>query len=440
MKRVTIAAAMLLSLGGCGIFGGGGDKGPKTPLLGNRIPILALESGAEADPDLADVSVALPTAVANANWSQPGGNAEKSMGHLALGTALDRAWSVKFPGNSKKVRLGSGPVVADGTIYVIDTDATVRAYALSNGAAKWQRRLSPGGKDDNAAFGGGVSVEGGKVYATTGVGDVAALDATTGNQLWKVRPSGPLRGAPTVFAGQLYVVTQDNQIFALSAEDGKTIWNEAGAVENSGIFGVAAPAAAQGTVVAGFSSGELTAYRYENGRAVWQDTLSRTSMSTTVASLSDIDASPVIDEGRVYAIGQGGRMVALELVTGQRLWELNVGGISTPWVAGEWVFVVSDQARLFCISRTSGKVRWVTQLRQWRKPKKKDKPISWTGPVVAGDRLILANTEGALVNVRLADGKIGTTTKMGEAIYAQPVVVGNTLLVLESNGRLTAWR
>lgn len=440
MKRATIAAALLLSLGGCGIFGGGGNKGPKTPLVGNRIPILALESGAEADANLADVSVIVPTAVANETWSQPGGGASKSMGHLALGTALERAWSVKFPGNSKKVRLGGGPVVAGGTVYVIDTDATVRAYALSSGASRWSRRLVTGGKDESAAFGGGVSVEDGKVYATTGLGDVVALDATTGNQLWKVRPAGPLRGAPAVFGGQLYVVSQDNQIFALNVENGSTVWNEAGAVENSGIFGVAAPAAAQGTVVAGFSSGELTAYRYENGRAVWQDTLSRTSMSTTVASLSDIDASPVIDEGRVYAIGQGGRMVALELVTGQRLWELNIGGISTPWVAGEWVFAVSDQARLFCISRSSGKIRWVTQLKQWRKPKKKDKPISWTGPVVAGDRLILANTEGQLVNVRLADGTIGTSTKLGDPIYAQPVVVGNTLLVMESNGRLTAWR
>lgn len=439
MKRVTIAAMLLLSLGGCGIFKGG-DKGPKTPLLGNRIPILALESGAEADPALADVTVMVPTAQVNDSWSQTGGGASKAMGHLALGTAVERSWSVKFPGTSKKVRLAGGPVVAQGTVFVIDTDATVRAYALSSGAARWTRRLVTGGKDQQAAFGGGVSVEDGKVYATTGLGDVVALDATTGNQLWKVRPAGPLRGAPAIFGGQVYVVSQDNQIFALNIQNGDTVWNEAGSVENSGIFGVAAPAAAQGTVVAGFSSGELTAYRYENGRAVWQDTLSRTSMSTTVASLSDIDASPVIDEGRVYAIGKGGRMVALELVTGQRLWELNIGGIATPWVAGEWVFVVSDQARLFCISRSSGKIRWVTQLKQWRKPKKKDKPISWTGPVLAGDRLILANTEGQLVNVRLEDGAVGTIAKLGAPVHAQPVVVGNTLLVMESNGRLTAWR
>ncbi len=67
----------------------------------------------------------------------------------------------------------------------------------------------------------------------------------------------------------------------------------------------------------------------ENGRLLWQDALSRTSISTSVSTLSDIDAAPVIDQGRVYALGQGGRMVALELSTGQRLWEQNFAGLST---------------------------------------------------------------------------------------------------------------
>lgn len=438
MKRVTIAALLLISLSGCGMFGKG--KGPKTPLLGERIPILTHEGGAEVDPGMADVPVVVPAAGENSEWSQPGGNAQKSVGHPALGTALERVWSVKVSGNSSKKRLGDGPVVSNGAIYVIDTNGMISSFDARSGQTRWRHSLAVRGADSDLVYGGGVSVEEGRVYATNGLGDVAALDASTGNQIWKTRPAGPLRGAPTVANGQLYVTTQDNQLFALNAADGKTIWNEAGALESSGIFGVAAPAVAQGTVVAGFSSGELTAFRYENGRAVWQDALSRTTVSTTVASLSDIDADPVIDEGRVYAVGEGGRMVALELVTGQRLWELNVGGIATPWVAGDWVFVVTDQAKLLCISKLSGKVRWITSLPQWRKPKKKDKPITWVGPVLAGDRLILGNSRGALVNVAIADGHVGNSTNSGNPISLQPVVANNTLYILDESGRLSAWR
>ena len=161
------------------------------------------------------------------------------------------------------------------------------------------------------------------------------------------------------------MVSQDNQLFALDPADGKVRWTEAGSVELAGVFGTAAPAASQGTVVAGFSSGELTAYRYENGRILWQDALARTSISTTVSSLSDIDADPVIDNGRVYAVGQGGRMVALDITSGQRIWELNIAGIATPWVAGDWVFVVTDDAKLACIYRQNGHIRWINQLPQF---------------------------------------------------------------------------
>ncbi len=440
MKRIAIPVLLLAGLSGCGVLGGGDTKRPRTPLLGERVPVLTYESGAEVDPALADIVVAAPPAAANADWAQPGGNAEKSMGHLALGTNLARAWTASIDGGSAKARLAAGPVVAGGTLYVIDTKAVVHAFAADSGALRWTRSVANKNDPRAALFGGGVSFDEGRLYATTGVGDVVALDATTGQPLWRVRPAGPLRGAPSVAGGQLYVVTQDNQLFALSLADGSTIWTAAGALENSGIFGAAAPAVAQGTVVAGFSSGELSAYRYENGRPVWQDALSRTSVSTSVAALADIDANPVIDQGRVYAIGEGGRMVAMELVTGQRLWEINIGGIATPWIAGEWLFVVTDQGRLLCISRTSGKIRWASDLGQWRNPKKKDRPISWVGPVLAGDRLILANSEGRLINVALADGRIGTATDLAASVHLQPVVANNMLYILDAKGRLTAWR
>ena len=103
------------------------------------------------------------------------------------------------------------------------------------------------------------------------------------------------------------------------------------------------------------------------------------AITTSVASLSDIDGDPVIDNGQVFAVGQGGRMVSLELVTGQRIWELNVAGIATPWVAGEWVFVVTDEGKLLCVARATGKVRWVSQLQRYRKDKSKNGPVSWTG-------------------------------------------------------------
>ncbi len=370
MKRALFALAVVGLLSGCDLFDGSGR--PKTPTVGTRIPVLATEQKIEVDPALAGVAVAVPAPVLNPDWPQPGGNPSKSMGHVALGDTLQQAWSVSIgSGSSNTGRLAAEPVVAGGRVYTIDTQARVRAFSTENGGLVWERQVRGENSPRESLFGGGVSFDGGRIYATNGAGDAAALDAATGNIVWMVKPGGPLRGAPTIANDNVYVVSQDNQLYALNTADGETRWTGTGSFELAGVFGAASPAFAQSTVVAGFSSGELTAYRYENGQVVWQDALARTGVSTIVGTISDIDADPVIDQGRVFAVGQGGRMVALELVTGQRIWEINVAGNSTPWVAGDWVVVVTDDARLLALSRTTGGIRWMTQLTRYRDAKDK---------------------------------------------------------------------
>ena len=438
-NKVLIAFAALTALGGCagGLFKG---SKPKSALLGDRVAILTSESGVEVDPALADVAVVLPAAAANDSWAQPGGNASKSMGHPALAASLGTAWTAKIAGASKEARLAAAPVIADGKLYVMGTDAAITAYNAVSGARLWSVQFGDGGKNKASLFGGGVSVDGAFLYATNGLGDVGALNVADGSVIWKKRPGAPLRGAPSVALGNIYVMSQDNQLIALKASDGNVEWTEAAAVQLAGVFGVAAPSVAQGTVVAGFSSGDLNAYRYENGRTVWQEALSRTSINTSVGTLSDIDADAVIDQGRVFAVGQGGRMVSLELVTGQRLWEMNIAGISTPWVAGEWLFVVTDEAKLLCIARATGKVRWSTALQRYRKEKSKNGPVSWSGPVLAGDRLILASSEGQMVSVGTGDGKVQSTTKIGAPVFLSPVIANSTLYILDNSGKITAFR
>jgi outer membrane protein assembly factor BamB len=444
--RLPLLLGAALAISGCGVFKA---SKPKTPVLGQRVPILVAESSAVVDPAIASIEVLLPPATANESWSQPAGNPAHSMGHLALGASPTRAWDAKIAGGTKRERLASAPVVSGGKLFVIDTQAHVHAFDARTGSQIWEvfagdssddARGKQTQRNRGALFGGGVSVEGDKLYATNGLGDVVAMNAADGAVVWRKRPGGPLRGSPTLSGGNVYVVSQDNQIFALRETDGSVAWTQSGTLEVSGVFGVAAPAAAQGTVVAGFSSGELNAYRYENGRIVWQDALSRTSISTSVGTISDIDAEPVIDQGRVYAIGSGGRMVALELVTGQRVWEINASGIATPWLAGEWIFAVTDDARLLCIARATGKVRWATQLPRWKSVKKKKGAITWLGPVLAGNRLIAVNSQGQIAYVSPTDGAIQATVKYGQPIALSPVVANNTMYLLDQQGRLTAWR
>ncbi|MEO7257268.1 MAG: PQQ-binding-like beta-propeller repeat protein, partial [Sphingomicrobium sp.] len=147
-----------------------------------------------------------------------------------------------------------------------------------------------------------------------------------------------------------------------------------------------------------------------------------------------------IDSGQVFAIGQGGRMVALEINTGQRMWELNIAGIATPWVAGDWVFVVTDDSKLIAVARTTGKVRWINQLPRFEKEKSKRGQITYRGPVLAGGRLIVAGSNGTLINVDPDTGSFQSQTNVGTRIALAPVVANSTLYILDDNGRLHAYR
>lgn len=441
ISRGALVTALALGLAACsgGLFGKGDKK--QTPTLGERQPILSrIVTDASADPALAGVAVVLPPEQANTEWAQAGGTASKSYGHLALSANPTRAFSVQVAGSSKTRRLGSSPVVGGGSLFAVGSDGQLTAFDAATGARRWSYAAEMASDLKPSSFGGGVSYDAGKVYMTDGAGNVVALDAANGAQLWKVKPGGPLRGSPTIAFGSAFVMTQDNQIFALNLTDGAIQWQQSGSATLAGVFGVAAPAAGQGTVIAGYSSGELIAHRYENGRTLWADALAKTSISTSVSSLTDIDADPIIDQGRVYALGQGGRMAAYELVTGQRIWELNLAGISTPAIAGEWIFTLTDDARLLAIARTSGKVRWLTQLPRWRDMEDEEGPIFWNGPVLAGNNLWAVNTEGGVYRISVGEGSAQLFQDLGQSVSLAPIVANNTLYVLDDSGRITAFR
>lgn len=438
--RIAILLAATVAASGCGVINKRGSH-PKTPVLGTRIPVLTSEGDVESDPATQALPFSLPPPVVNDSWTQSGGSPSKSMGHLALASSVRSLFNVQAGrGSSLTARLGAAPIVANGRVYTIDTLGAVRSFDANTGAMVWASQTPDDRGNEASLYGGGIAYDNGRIYSTNGLGYVSALDEHTGGIVWQVRPGGPLRGAPSIANGAIYVMSEDNQIYSLKESDGTTNWSQPASLEIAGVFGSASPAVGQGTVVAGFSSGELNAYRYENGRQVWQDQLQRTSITTSVSSLSDIDADPVIDNGQVFAIGQGGRMVALDIVSGQRLWELNIAGISTPWVAGDWVFVVTDEAKLLCIYRQNGHIRWINQLPQFEKPKTKRGQIDYSGPVLAGNHLWLTGANGALIEFDPATGNYLTQTNVGATISLPPVVANSTLYVYDDRGQLHAFR
>jgi outer membrane protein assembly factor BamB len=436
LNNILALAAALSLVAGCGSKSEIGTK-----LKGDRLPVLAFEQVLEVDPALRDVPITLPPPYANADWPQAGGAAGKSMVHLTAGGSLKKIWQQSIgDGESAQRKLLATPVVAGGKLFAIDTKSSVTALDAATGRLLWKRQIKVEKRSGSVAFGGGVAFDNGVLFATTGYGVTVALDATSGAEKWRNDLEIPLRGAPSVADGKVFVITQDNQLVALSADAGKQLWDAVAIVENAGLLGAAAPAISGDTMVIGYSSGELNAIKTDTGQVTWQDNLARTSRLTALASLTDIDASPVIDRGRVFAIGHGGRMVALDLATGERVWERSLGGVSTPWVAGDFIFAVTTDSEVVALTRRDGRIRWVTQLQRYEDVGGRKGRVAWQGPLLASDRLLLTSSNGHVISLSPYTGEVLSSVKMGDGSWLPPILANGVMYVLTKDGKVSAYK
>jgi outer membrane protein assembly factor BamB len=192
--------------------------------------------------------------------------------------------------------------------------------------------------------------------------------------------------------------------------------------------------------VAPFSSGELVELRTENGRTAWNESLvGPRRESRAFGNLSDIRGRPVIDRDLVLAMGSGGTVAAIDLRSGQRIWERNVGGSQTPWVAGRFLFIVTSSADVAALERNTGKVKWVTPLTQYADEKRKE-PIQWAGPVLASDRLLIGGSTGELLALSPYTGEVIGRLDLREPMRLAPVIANRTIYILADSGRLIALR
>lgn len=399
----------------------------ETILPGERKSVLGANSLGDKETKGTHKNAIISKAHALAEWSQPGGNAHHNPGHVALSGSSK--WRVRAAQTSRKgFRVTASPLVYQGRIYLYDPLGNVTAHALSGGARIWHTSLKP--ENEKVAPGGGIAAGAGRIYAATGFSQVVSLDASNGTIGWTKELSSPARSAPTYANGHIYVITAQNTLYALSADDGKELWTFRGIPETAGVLTSASPAVLGNIVVAAYSSGEIVALDAKNGTEKWLDNVAGGSRRAAISGLNDISAHPVIDSGQVYATGVGGRMIAVDVRSGRRLWEANAGSLYTPAVSGNAIFMSDLDGRLLALSKKDGTLLWVTEL-----PKSKKRQV-WAGPVLAGGSLWLLSNQGNLVTVNAVSGAISETKKYGSPVYLQPIAAAGRIIAVTADGSL----
>jgi len=437
-RRLVLVTVGCGLLAGCGIGDWFGES-PSNKLPGRRIAILShnktldVEAATQGD-------IRLPPQERLTEWPQQGGYPAHANQNKALSENPQRIWMTALGEGADKRRVfNSQPIAANDKVYALDSLSAVSAFNIANGERLWRVDLAP----DEAgvgSFGGGIAYDDGKLYVTTGFAQVVALTASNGAELWRKPLPAPVRGGPTVKNGRLVMVTVDNETLALSADDGHQLWRHSGISEPAALIGAPSVAIDGNTVLAPYSSGELFALRIENGTVEWSDVLASVKRTDQVAELADIRGLPVVDRGRVYAVGNSDVFAAIDVRTGRRIWDKEIGGTQTPWIAGDYVFLVTNTPEIACFEARTGHVRWVHPLTAWDNPEDKEGRISWTGPVLAGDKLIVTSSLGDMVMLSPLTGEVIKQLELPDAVTIAPILSGDTMVLATENGDLIGYR
>ncbi len=398
--------------------------------------LASAEAPAQAPP------LALPATRANTEWPQSIATPATRTAHPALGRAPQLIWSADIgEGDSRRNRITADPVVAGGLIYTLDALARVSAVSPA-GQVVWSRDLTPPGESGRDASGGGLAYGGGRLYVSSGFGLMTALDARTGQIAWQQDLGTTGTGSPTVYGDLVYLVSGDEIGWALDAGNGRIRWQVSGTPDSNNVFGAPAPAVSDKYVVFAFGSGQVQGAFRKGGLRRWDAQVAGRRAGFGTGAVTDITTDPVIDGDTVYVGSHSGRMLALGLGNGERLWTAPDGPLNPVWPAGGSIFMISDRNELLRLSARDGSRQWGVKLPFFTraKPRKQNEIFAHYGPIVAGGRLIVASNDGLM---RLFDPQSGQalgTLPLPGGATTNPVVANGTLYVVSTKGQLLAFR
>lgn len=415
---------------------------------GDRLSVLEFDQALVPSPALAGRDFFVPGPQAVVAWPMPGGNADNNPEHVIAGADFTIAWRRNIGAGSSRTRQVMAPAVAEnGRIFALDGEDTVSALDARSGSVIWRASVKPEGRE-GGGFGGGVALGGGKVFVSSGYRTMTAFDQGTGAMLWQTRVDVPIHGAPTVSGSRVYAIDLDNQVIAFDVNTGLVDWSYRGIVEPARIMRASSPAITGDTVIAPMSSGEVFAFRATTGQPVWQEELSRATRTSALSEIRDIAGRPVISRGFVYAVSHSGVLAAMDVRTGQPRWQVPVASVNAPLPVGDVVYVVSKSGELSVLNRETGQVYWTRDLNEGRVRQEGgffgffDRTVrpTWSGPLLASNRLVLTNSDGELVGLNPKTGEIVSTLRLGAPSYVAPTAFNGAILVVTDRGEVISVR
>ncbi|WP_433691087.1 outer membrane protein assembly factor BamB [Kosakonia cowanii] len=343
------------------------------------------------------------------------------------------SWSTSVGNGIGKYYSTLHPAFADGVVYAADRHGVVKALSIDDGREIWSVNLAE--KDGwfstrAALLSGGVTVSGGKVYIGTEQAQVYALNASDGSVAWKTGVVGEALSRPVVSDGLVLIHTSNGQLQALNEADGAVKWTVNLDMPSLSLRGESAPTTAFGAAIVGGDNGRVSAVLMQQGQLIWQQRISQANGPTEIDRLSDVDTTPVVVNGVVYALAYNGNMTALDLRSGQIMWKRDLGSVSDFVIDGNRIYIIDQNDRVLALSTDGGVTLWTQSDLLHR---------NLTSPALYNGYILTGDSEGYLHWINVEDGRFVAQQKVDSSGFlTEPVVAGGKLLIQAKDGTLYA--
>lgn len=338
---------------------------------------------------------------------------------------VSKIWSAKAGKGEGRVGVRQGPVVADGRVYASALEGGVRAFDLQTGKPVWEYksklRLSGGpGAGDGLVVVGGLD------------GEVIALDAATGAEKWQAKVNAEVLAAPAIGLGSVFVRSNDGRVTAFDAATGERRWFWVYEVPNLSLRGNDAVVLGPGYVFSGNDDGSVTALSAADGHSLWNLPVAQQEGRSELDRLADVDGTPVLEGGTLYATSFKKQTVAIDAPSGRGIWVSQFGGAGRLGVASDRLVVADPAGSVYALDRSSG-------ASLWQQPALARRQL--TSVAVQGDYAVVGDFDGYLHWMKLDTGELAARARVGgDALRGSPVVADGILVAQDVDGKLAAFR
>lgn len=318
------------------------------------------------------------------------------------------------------------PVIVDNKIYFMDGSGMLYCYDLTTKKKKWNTQVFKKSwiKNYRSTH---LSFANNKIFATIGTNHLISIDATNGKIIWQKQVSAILNSIAISSDNKLFVVSDTNKLYCFDANNSNLIWTHFGVNRNTAIFGNSEPLIYKDKVLIAYSSGEIYALNKNNGEVLWVNDLNINKAVSSDFYLSDIDASMMIKNNIVYAIGNSGIMKAIDVNKGNVIWKKQIAGIANFWLAGDYLFIINNDNKLIAINRNNASIKWIASLPNFKNQKKPTTKFIYNGIIMAGNKLLISREDGEILLASITDGKVEKSMKIGDKISHFPVIVNDKI-------------